>query len=141
MANKGALNPKFSTQQGKGSTSHGGIKPSLSHASERREDKDNDVINEDVEVVEEEDGESLSELWKEGRDDPKENILISLKKAVEQLKNKESSADDEELEYESDNEEKKKCKRAKSRKEEEESDKKKKKKKRRNIIGVKMKQM
>ena len=111
MANKGALNPKFSTQQVKGSSSH---------ASERRKDKDNDVINEDEEEVKEEDEESLSELWKEGRDDPKDHILISLKKAVEQLKNMESSADDEESEYESDNEEKKKCKREKSRKEEEE---------------------
>ena len=114
LVNKG---PKFSTKEG--STSHYGIKPNTSKASETREDEDNNVINED----EQEDEASQSELWKEGRHNPKENILISLKKAVEQLKNKESSED-----YESDNEEKKKCKRETSRKEKE-SDKKKKKKK------------
>ena len=74
LANKG---PKFSTKEG--STSHYGIKPSTSKASERREDKDNNVINED----EQEDEASQSELWKEGRHNPKENILIRLKKAVE----------------------------------------------------------
>ena len=70
--------------------------------------------------------------YEKGRHNPKENILISLKKAVEQVKNKESSEDYEESEYESDNEEKKKCKTETSRKEKE-SDKKKKKKKRTNI--------
>ena len=114
--------PKFTIKEG--STSHYGIKPSTSKASERREDEDNNVINED----EQEDEASQSELWKEGRHNPKENILISLKKAVEQLKNKESSEDYEESEYESDNEEKKIPKRETSRKEKE-SDKKKKKKK------------
>ena len=74
LANK---DPKFSTKEG--SMSHYGIKPSTSKASERREDEDNNVINED----EQEDEASQSELWKEGRPNPKENILISLKKAVE----------------------------------------------------------
>ena len=91
LANKGTSNPKVSTQQGKGSRSHGAIKPSALHGrsndSESGEDKDNDVN--------EEDEESPSELWKEGRDDPNENILRSLKKTVEKSMNKESSADDE----------------------------------------------
>ena len=82
LANKG---PKFSTKEGKGSTSHDGIKPSTSKASERREDEDNDVTNED----EEEDEGSQSELWKEG------------------------SEDYEESEYEINNEKKKKCERKK----------------------------
>ena len=69
LANNG---PKFSTK-GKGSTSHDGIKPSTSKASERREDKDNDVINEDEE--------RQSELWKEGRCNPKENILIKFEES------------------------------------------------------------
>ena len=69
--------PKFSTKEG--STSHYGIKPSTSKASERREDEDNNVQNED----EQEDEAIESELWKEGRPNPKENILITLKKAVE----------------------------------------------------------
>ena len=110
MANK---DPKFSTKEG--SMSHYGIKPSTSKASERREDEDNYVRNED----EKEDEASESELWKECRPNPKENILISLKKAVERSKNKESSEDYEGSEYESDNEEKKKHKRETSRKEKE----------------------
>ena len=84
LANKG---PKFSTKEV--STSHYGIKPSTSKASERREDEDNNVRNED----EQEDEAIESELWKESRPNPKENILTSLKKAVEQSKNKESSED------------------------------------------------
>ena len=66
MANKGTSNPKASTQQGKGSKSHGAIKPSALHGrsndSESGEDKDNDVNKEDEEEIEEEDEESPSEL-------------------------------------------------------------------------------
>ena len=74
LVNKG---PKFSTKEG--NKSHYGIKPSTSKASEKREDKDNNVQNED-----EQEHEAIeSELWKGVRPNPKENILITLKKAVE----------------------------------------------------------
>ena len=116
LANKGTTNPKVIAQQGKGNKSHVAIKPSASYGrrndSESGEDKDNDIN-------EEEDEENCSELWNKGRDDPNENIMRNLKKAVEKSKNKESSADDDDSEYESDNEEKKKCKREKRRKDEE----------------------
>ena len=88
FANKGTLNAKISAQQSKGSKSHGVIKPRASH------DRSNDSESEQEEnndVDEEEDEESASELWNEGRDDENENILRSLKKAVEKLKNNKSS--------------------------------------------------